>query len=148
MLHYNLPIALQFNEISLSETRFVSLLASKYKITNLMYKHLFLFFCFFSSFSPISHSYWSVTITGKGLQNLTYTGHSWSLSSEGSLACNTYCDTRHPFIWSSTRTHDPYIFCRAFGSGAVTTFLNDVCLSYIHRAAVIWLKYCRYGVKP
>ena len=24
--------------------------------------------------------------------------HGWSLSSEGSLACHTYCDTRHPFI--------------------------------------------------
>ena len=24
--------------------------------------------------------------------------HSWPLSSEGSLACHTYCDTGHPFI--------------------------------------------------
>ena len=32
------------------------------------------------------------------LQILTYTGCSWSLSSEESLACHTYCDTRHPFI--------------------------------------------------
>ena len=29
---------------------------------------------------------------------LTYTRHSRQLSSEGSLACHTYCDTWHPFI--------------------------------------------------
>ena len=34
----------------------------------------------------------------KGLQILTYARHSWPLSSEGSLACLTYCDTGHPFI--------------------------------------------------
>ena len=30
--------------------------------------------------------------------NLTCTRHSWPLSSEGSLACHTFCDTGHPFI--------------------------------------------------
>ena len=50
MLHYNLPIDLQCNEISLSEIRLVSLLASKYKITNLMYKH---FFCLSVVFNHI-----------------------------------------------------------------------------------------------
>ena len=34
-----------------------------------------------------------VTITGEGLQILTYTRHCWPLSSEGSLSCHTYCDT-------------------------------------------------------
>ena len=28
----------------------------------------------------------------------SYARHSWPLSSEGSLACHTYCDTGHPFI--------------------------------------------------
>ena len=37
-------------------------------------------------------------MTGEGLQILTYARHSWPLSSEGSLACHTYCDTGHPFI--------------------------------------------------
>ena len=39
-------------------------------------------------------------VTGEGRQMLTYTRarHSWPLSSEGSLACHTYCDTGHPFI--------------------------------------------------
>ena len=51
-----------------------------------------------SSHSRIFHSYGDVTITGEGLQILTYARHSWPLSSEGSLACHTYCDTDHPFI--------------------------------------------------
>ena len=32
------------------------------------------------------------------LQILTYDRHSCPLSSEGSLACQTYCETGHPFI--------------------------------------------------
>ena len=62
---------------------------------------LFLFVSFvwdFSSHSRIFHSYWDVTIAGEGLQISTYARHSWPLSSEGSLACHTYCDTGHPFI--------------------------------------------------
>ena len=38
------------------------------------------------------------TITGEGLQILINDRHLWPLSSEGSLACHTYCDTGHPFI--------------------------------------------------
>ena len=34
----------------------------------------------------------------RGLLILTYARHSWPLSSEGSLACHTYCDSGHPFI--------------------------------------------------
>ena len=49
------------------------------------------------SHSVIFHSYGDVTITDEGLQILTYARHSWPLSSEGSLACHTYCDTGHPF---------------------------------------------------
>ena len=38
-----------------------------------------------------------VTMTGEGLQLLTYARHSWPLSSEGSLyGCHTYSDTGHP----------------------------------------------------
>ena len=33
-------------------------------------------------------------ITREWLQNLTFTQHSWSIGSEGSLACQTYCDMR------------------------------------------------------
>ena len=52
----------------------------------------------FSSHSRIFHSYGDVTITVEGLKVLTYARHSWPLSSEGSSACHTYCDTGHPFI--------------------------------------------------
>ena len=52
----------------------------------------------FSSHLRIFHSYGDVTITGEGLQILTYAQHLWPFSSEGSLACHTYCDTAHPFI--------------------------------------------------
>ena len=37
------------------------------------------------------------TLPVKGFKFLTYAWQSLPLSSEGSLACNTYCDTRHPF---------------------------------------------------
>ena len=54
------------------------------------------FFRGFSSHSGILYSYENVTITGDELQKnfFTYT----PLSSEGSLACHTYCDTGQPFI--------------------------------------------------
>ena len=52
----------------------------------------------FSSHSKIFHSYGDVTITGKGLQILTYIRHSWPLCSEGSLEWYTYCYTGHPLI--------------------------------------------------
>ena len=62
----------------------------------------FFFVCLFlwglSSYSRIFHSYGDVTITGEGLQILTYAWHSWPLGSKGSLVCHTYCDTGHPFI--------------------------------------------------
>ena len=63
-------------------------------------KQLFVFVCLgFSSHSrDIFHSYGDVTITGEGLQILTYALHLWTLSSEGSLTCHTYCDPGHPFI--------------------------------------------------
>ena len=34
----------------------------------------------------------------KGCFSFYYARHLWPLSSEGSLACHTYCDTEHPFI--------------------------------------------------
>ena len=57
-----------------------------------------LFVWVFSSHSRIFHSYAEVTIAGGGLQIFSYARHSWPLISEGSLACNTYCDTGHPLI--------------------------------------------------
>ena len=57
-----------------------------------------LFVCGFSSHSRIFLSYGEVTIADDGLQILTCAWHSWPLSTEGSLACHTYCDTGYPFI--------------------------------------------------
>ena len=82
-----------------------------------------------SSRSRIFHSYGDVTITGERLQILTYTRRLRPLSSEGSLACHTCCDTGHPFLRSSPRTRDIHTCCRAFGSGTVTTCVNDLGLS-------------------
>ena len=56
------------------------------------------FFISLSSHSRTFHSYGDVTITGEGLQILTYARHSWQLSSEGSLTCHSHCDTGLPFI--------------------------------------------------
>ena len=61
-----------------------------------------------SSNSRFFHTYGDVTMTGEGLQILTYASHIWPLSTEGSLACHAYCDTGHPLKWSSPRTHDNY----------------------------------------
>ena len=52
----------------------------------------------FSSVSRNFHSFGDVTINGEGLQILTFTRHSYTLSSEGSLTYHTYCDTGLPFI--------------------------------------------------
>ena len=51
----------------------------------------------FSSQSRIFHSYGDVTITGEGLQNLTYARHSWTNEQWVFFACHTNCDTGHSF---------------------------------------------------
>ena len=43
-------------------------------------------------------SFGDVAIADEDLQILSYARHLWPFSSEGSLACHTYCDT-------ATRTH-------------------------------------------
>ena len=63
-----------------------------------MLEVMFLFVCLFGVYRPIPEFFTHVTITGEGLQILTYALHSRPLSSEGSLACHTYCDMGHPFI--------------------------------------------------
>ena len=93
----------------------------------------YLLFCLFdwglTFHSRIFHSYGDVTITGARLQFLTYIRHPWPLSSEGSIACHTYCDKGHPltFIMFISKTPDTLICCRAFGSGAVNNCFYDLC---------------------
>ena len=52
------------------------------------------------------HSNGDVTTAGEGLQILTYAQHSWILSSEGSLACHTYCDRGH--LFTMVISEDPW----------------------------------------
>ena len=47
--------------------------------------------------------------TSAGPLILNYTRHSWPLSSAGSLVRHTFCDTGHPFIWSSPRTRNIHL---------------------------------------
>ena len=80
-----------------------------YKALHRQYFFPISFLCLFvwglSSHSIIVHPYRDFTIVGEELQILTFARHSWSLSSEGSLACHAYCDTRHPFIMVISEDH-------------------------------------------
>ena len=89
----------------------------------------FLFVCGLTSHSKFFHSFGDVIINGEGLQILIYARHTWPLSSEGSWACYTYCDTGRPFIiviceypWRTC--------CWALGGGVVITCLKDLGLSW------------------
>ena len=73
-------------------------------------------------------SYGDVTVTGEKLHILTYARHSWQLDSEGSLAYQTYCDTRKPFI-KVIYEYPWHTYCRTFSCGAVTTCFYDSGLS-------------------
>ena len=79
------------------------LVTLQYAISRICYVHWYpslfsLFVCGFSSNLRIFHTYGDVTITGEGLQILTYARHLWPLSREGSLACHNYCDKSHLFL--------------------------------------------------
>ena len=55
------------------------------------------FWFFFVPLKKIFHSYGDVTITGEGLQILTYARHFCLFSSVVSLVCHTYCNKGHLF---------------------------------------------------
>ena len=79
------------------------LVTLQYAISRVCYVHWYpslfsLFVCGFSSHLRIFHTYGDVTISGEGMQILTYARHLWPLSSEGSLACHTYCDSCYPYL--------------------------------------------------
>ena len=78
------------------------------KVLTVPFWNICLFVWSLSSHSRIFHSFGDVTVTGKGLKILTYAWHLWLLSSEGSLAYDTYCDTEHPFIIASPRIRDTH----------------------------------------
>ena len=81
-----------------------------------------------SSHSRDFHSHRDVTITGEGLRILPCARHLWPLSSEGSLACNTYCNTERPLFPGNGER---------LANGAVTTCFNDLGLlrlGFVHPA--------------
>ena len=105
-------------ETSFKETIYIATEVFKFTIfvDQSLVISLFVYFWGFSFHSRIFHSYGNVTITREGQQILTYASHSWTLRSEGSLACYTYCGKVQ-----SPRTRGTHTYCRAFGSGAATT---------------------------
>ena len=88
--------------------------------TNFQRQLMLVCLVFFVTFENFSHR--DVTITGEGLQILTYARHLWSLSSEGSLACHTYCDMGHPFKIADALTH-----C----ASAVASKTMKLCLHHV-----------------
>ena len=74
--------------------------------------------------SRIFHSHGDVTITGEGLQILTYARHSWSLHIEGSLTCSTDWYTWHPFTMVISEDPRRSHLLTSVSSGAVTTFFT------------------------
>ena len=95
------------------------------KIRQIKTIHVCLLFGIFFIF--IFYSYGDVTISSEVLQILIYTRHSWTLSSEGTLACHTYYyNTGHPFIM--VISEDPWHSQLLPSSGAVTTCFYDVGL--------------------
>ena len=80
----------------------VNLMIDVYKIIQHIKSALLVFIClcnwgFHSTRKFFTHMETS-PLPVKGFKFFTCARHSWSLSSEGSLACQTYCDTGHPFI--------------------------------------------------
>ena len=65
-----------------------------------------------SSHSRMFYSDGDVTITGEGLQMLTYARHSWSSSSDSSLECHHYY-----IVFFRHLTLDNHIYNRAFNRG-------------------------------
>ena len=90
---------------------------SKKKISKLDSFCLFVWFSLFHS--RICQSLETSPLPVKGWENWPLVGR------EGSLECHNFCDIGLAFIMSYPRTHDTHKSCRAFGSGAVTTYFND-----------------------
>ena len=66
------------------------------------------------------YSYVDVTITGEGLQSLTYAQHSWPLSSEVSFFATPTVTRDICLKWSYQRTRNTHTYCQAFSRGVVT----------------------------
>ena len=86
----------------------------------------------FSSHSRIFHSFREITITG---DFFIYTRHTWPLSSEDFLTC--IFNLPH-LLWQGPTLYNGHLqapvtltpWSRVFGSGALSTCLNDLGLSW------------------
>ena len=110
-------------DISIEWGRYVKTLLNSY--LHVLQSFQILFVWSFSCHPLIVHSFGDVTISGEGLQSLTYTRHSCPLRSEGSLACHTYCDTASVY---NGHLRGPVTLID-FGTGAIDTRFNDLGLS-------------------
>ena len=99
---------------------------------------VFLFWSF-PSHSRIFHSFGDVTILGEGLQILTYVRHLCPLSSEGFLACHTYC-----YRWKWWHLHMSENFSSGAKNPKQTNILDVVCDEGVHEMSfytslnIIW----------
>ena len=104
------------------------LMAKKCSIhSNLEY---LMYVCFVCLWFPVPHENFSLIwrchyYWQSWFQILTFTRHSWPLSSDVSLVCHTYCDSGH----LSKKTRGTRTCCRVLGSWAVTTCYNNLDLS-------------------
>ena len=90
------------------------------------------------------HSYGDVTITGEVLQILTYARHFRPSSSEGSLACPTYCDTGasvyNGHLWGPVRPRNINLQCWKYSSFVVSICHNQTIWRHNELS-----EYKRYG---
>ena len=100
----------QFRAIAYVNNRYSSFISFHliFKVTKVQTFNSGLIIFVLSSHLRIFHLHGDVTIAGEGLGILTYVRHSWSLSSEDSLACHIYCDTGHRFIMPRTLELTPF----------------------------------------
>ena len=83
----------------------------------------------FTSHSKNCHSHGDVTITGEGLQILTYTRHSW-YKKVRVLQLDTLTVTRDVhLLWLFPRPRDTHTCCRPFGSRVLNAYFNELGLS-------------------
>ena len=101
---------------------------------------LFVFFVSFKNFSLI----WKRHHYRERLQILTYAWNFWPLSSEGSFACHTYCDTGHYGLLQGPVTLTPITKRLELSLSVLTT---SVCRGWDskywgYKAFNIWLYAC------
>ena len=71
-----------------------------YRQTGLVIRYTHVIVYLFGIFCPTREFFTHLETSSLPVKGcfFTYARHLWTLSSEGSLACHTYCDTGHPFI--------------------------------------------------